>query len=295
MIDEVGRAWASDFHAQPMISRLAVVLSAMSDSPPTSAVDFTSRLLPWTQSLDWVYGFVDSIATHMRTDDFAHISRGIFSTDGMIGLALSVAQNASCTLTLLDSMAFAQLHAPYVMFDDGYSMTILIDGGPVITDRFILCDDGVEAGESVTLKKHQPVTVECQNEQLLIKSVHRDAILLRFAYQKPVGGARVNAYDVATGQLLRRAVADRDVSAQLALLLLADEAEAKGSDEWLDVYDQLTDHGDSMLRWEAMRRLVHHDPVRAWPKLEAMAKGDVDPSVRTVAQGVRSLLAQKVH
>lgn len=293
LIVESGRKWASDFYAQPVISRLADALVAMTDSPPDSAVDFASKLLPWTQSLDWVYDFVASLAAQLRTDDFAHIPRGIFSSEAMLGMTISVAQHANCTLTLLDALAFNRLDTKHVMFDDGFSITVLIDGGPAIADRFIRCGDGVEKSERLVLAKHQPFVVECKSQQILIKSLDRDAIILRFSYHNPSVGARVDAYDIATGQLLRSAVADRNVSRQLALLLLADECEA--SDEWLDVFDQLTNHGDSMLRWEAMRRLVHHDPVRAWPKLDAMAKGDDDPSVRAVALHTASLLPQGTH
>ena len=284
----------SSWQAREDVLALQQQLIAMDAVLPPDAEAFAAALSPWLDNDLWYRNLIEQGCLSMADDPLAEVPLGMQSGGVMQALALVEAGGACATLAQVNAamlaMQAASGAAPTVVFGSGYSLVVLLAGTMAVElwclDRALGRISHVRSWE---MRGGDHIALDNRTEQLLIRSAPRDAVLLNLCVTGPERREPTLEFDVVSGNLLRRGMADPVVSRMLLLTALVPAARTEERDA---LFNALSRDAEPLLRWQAMRHWLAAGARGAVPRLEAMAREDPDASVRAAAQATLGLLAR---
>ena len=290
-IDDEGRELANQWNATEAVSSLGRVLQDLSEHLPSDKTAFASALASWTDDRQWISDFIAIALAAIKADPFAALPWRLQNTSAILGLGLLSRGRASCTMSIVDADMLALSQNNKIVFDSGYSMTIVIAGGPIGVEHFSL----VNGGRSVAFGGKETWTIgdwraqDCAVEQVRLVDAAQDTVLVRIAVAGDDPGSRVIEFDLRDSDKARYGIAVPSVSRHLALLEIAAQS---GDDAIIPVLVDLCRHPEPMLRWQSLRFLTARNFSVATPFLEDIALHDQDSGVRAVAAQTLVIVAR---
>lgn len=271
------------------LNALALLAQQLDASPPATFGDFSARLPSWLDDGTWATTLVAEMLDTMRAAPMRDVALRGFAIGPMWGVTLAECPHAGVTLGLLDSLHIIAEPDAQLVFDDSFSLTMLLAGGPVLLDRFDRSRPGglIDGRRQICLEPGDRLLLDHLHSQICMARLERDAIFLRIGCCRADADALALVYDSKSGVPVGQMCADITASRMLALI---DVAAASQRHDKAEVFAALLHHPLAALRWQAARHWLATDAATALPVIAQMAQKDPDPALRRAAEATCAMM-----
>ncbi len=278
----------ADWCARGDVGPVIAAIEGLDAAPPNRLDTLVDAARPLLLDHGWLHAFVDAGLAAMLADPVAATAIPAFASGAIEGLTLIERPGATLMLGLARASLTGPAHPDRLVFDDGFSMTQIIAGGPMMVARYRREGEGIVAMGVEAFGPGTAIALDHGREQIALVEAVRDTLFVRIACKRDRAAPLVEEFDCASGRPTRRACADLATSRFVALL---DLAATSARAERVEVFEQLAQHPLASLRWQAMRHWLAADTINALPTLRGMAAQDADPAVRAVAAQTLGIIA----
>lgn len=230
------------------LTALMQLAEQLDASPPATLADFAARLPAWLDGLSWAAPLARQMLAAIQTNPLRDAPMRGFAMGPLWGVGVAEYANAGVTLGLLDSLHPVDDNDSRLVFGDSFSLTMLIDGGPLAIDRFDRSVRGgpIDSRQRQWLRSGDQLLLDHRHSQIRMAELARDAVFLRIGSNRLDADAVAWVYDSDSGLPVRQLCGDIAASRMMALI---DVAAASARPDKAAVLAALIDHPLPALRW----------------------------------------------